>query len=242
MVYTTAGDDRVRESHEELDGITLPKNHSFWDTYYPPLGWNCRCSTFPTTTNRRTPDDQIPHGVIDNVPPMFRTNIAKEGLAFPEGHPYRKNKVKVPKKEIEKENDKKQERKKEKTIREKHLSSMMPLLKKSMIRYVGNDLHIKIGFSKKGNKHIVDDFLSKTSGLSKKDLTKLHSVLKYAEFVKSSKLYKDRTDNIQKFYYFKNKGKNLYYNVAEVARKKKNGKIQLERFLYSITNDIPTKE
>lgn len=94
LVYTTAGDDRVRESHEELDGITLPKNHSFWDTFYPPNGWNCRCTTFPTTTNRRTPDDDIPGGVIDNVPPIFRTNIAKKGLAFPEKHPYFKNKVK----------------------------------------------------------------------------------------------------------------------------------------------------
>lgn len=94
LVYTTAGDDRVRESHEELEGITLPKSHAFWDTFYPPNGWNCRCSTFPTTTRRRTPDDQIPHGVIDNVPPMFRTNVAKEGLVFPEGHPYFSNKVK----------------------------------------------------------------------------------------------------------------------------------------------------
>lgn len=41
--YTTVGDDRVRPEHEELEGITLPKDHPFWEKYWPPNGWNCRC-------------------------------------------------------------------------------------------------------------------------------------------------------------------------------------------------------
>lgn len=41
--YATIGDDRVRPEHEELDGITLPKEDSFWDSYYPPNGYSCRC-------------------------------------------------------------------------------------------------------------------------------------------------------------------------------------------------------
>lgn len=41
LEYRTAGDDRVRESHERLRGITLPKDDAFWSEYYPPNGWRC---------------------------------------------------------------------------------------------------------------------------------------------------------------------------------------------------------
>lgn len=45
--YVTAHDDRVRPSHEALDGVTLPKDHPFWQMFYPPNGWNCRCQAIP---------------------------------------------------------------------------------------------------------------------------------------------------------------------------------------------------
>lgn len=41
--YVTVGDDRVRESHEALEGVTLPKDDEFWLRFWPPNGWNCRC-------------------------------------------------------------------------------------------------------------------------------------------------------------------------------------------------------
>ncbi len=41
LQYRTAGDERVRESHVELNRITLPKDDPFWDKFYPPNGWNC---------------------------------------------------------------------------------------------------------------------------------------------------------------------------------------------------------
>jgi len=41
--YVTVGDDRVRESHIGLDGVTLPKEDSFWRANKPPNGWACRC-------------------------------------------------------------------------------------------------------------------------------------------------------------------------------------------------------
>jgi hypothetical protein len=49
----------------------------------------------PTTSGRITPDDQIPPEAIDGVPPLFRSNLAKDGLAFPKDHPYYKNEVKT---------------------------------------------------------------------------------------------------------------------------------------------------
>jgi SPP1 gp7 family putative phage head morphogenesis protein len=44
LQYVTAGDDRVRPEHEELEGIIEPVDSPFWNQYYPPNGWNCRCS------------------------------------------------------------------------------------------------------------------------------------------------------------------------------------------------------
>ena len=38
LQYRTAGDDKVRPEHAELNGVTLPQSDSFWDTYYPPNG------------------------------------------------------------------------------------------------------------------------------------------------------------------------------------------------------------
>lgn len=43
LQYRTASDDRVREEHRALHGITLPKDDPFWMEYYPPNGWRCRC-------------------------------------------------------------------------------------------------------------------------------------------------------------------------------------------------------
>ena len=41
--YQTVGDDRVRETHAMIQGVTLPKKNKFWDDNYPPNGYNCRC-------------------------------------------------------------------------------------------------------------------------------------------------------------------------------------------------------
>lgn len=41
LQYRTAGDARVRRTHQKLDGITLPIASKFWDKYFPPNGWNC---------------------------------------------------------------------------------------------------------------------------------------------------------------------------------------------------------
>jgi SPP1 gp7 family putative phage head morphogenesis protein len=45
--YTAVMDDRTRDSHAALDGVTLPKEHPLWETIWPPNGWNCRCAVIP---------------------------------------------------------------------------------------------------------------------------------------------------------------------------------------------------
>ncbi|CUV65218.1 hypothetical protein, putative prophage F protein [Sulfurovum sp. enrichment culture clone C5] len=41
--YSAILDFRVRPEHRLLHGIILPKDDPWWDTNYPPNGWNCRC-------------------------------------------------------------------------------------------------------------------------------------------------------------------------------------------------------
>ena len=41
--YLTVGDENVRDSHRELDGLILPADDPFWDTHFPPWEFGCRC-------------------------------------------------------------------------------------------------------------------------------------------------------------------------------------------------------
>lgn len=50
LQYRTAKDDKVRPEHAALDGVTLPMSDSFWETYYPPNGWNCFLPNTPVLT------------------------------------------------------------------------------------------------------------------------------------------------------------------------------------------------
>lgn len=43
LLYRTMRDGKVRPGHARLDGTLLPKEHAFWQMYYPPNGHNCRC-------------------------------------------------------------------------------------------------------------------------------------------------------------------------------------------------------
>lgn len=87
--YSTANDDRVRTSHRSLEGVVRPVNDPFWDTYYPPNGWGCRCDVEQLAFGQATPTESIV--TPDDVPTMFRTNLGKEGLIYPQGHPYYKD-------------------------------------------------------------------------------------------------------------------------------------------------------
>ena len=45
LQYRTAADDRVRDTHQALHVTTLKKSDPFWDMFFPPNGWRCRCTT-----------------------------------------------------------------------------------------------------------------------------------------------------------------------------------------------------
>lgn len=81
--YQTVGDERVRKTHEALDGIILPIDHSFWEDYYPPNGWQCRCDAVPTDSDVTEPPE-----LLEDVPEMFKNNVGITGKVYPKDHPY----------------------------------------------------------------------------------------------------------------------------------------------------------
>ena len=58
LTYDAVLDDRVREDHAALDGITRRKDDPFWDEFLPPIDFNCRCTVVPRTTEQTPPEDR----------------------------------------------------------------------------------------------------------------------------------------------------------------------------------------
>lgn len=74
--YVTVGDDRVREEHEELDGLVRKKDDPIWKTIFPPNGWNCRCQVLAIYEPQR--QTATPKNAKTLVDPAFRFNPGKE--------------------------------------------------------------------------------------------------------------------------------------------------------------------
>lgn len=83
LKYKTAEDERVRESHRGLNNVVKKVDDPFWNTYYPPNGWGCRCEVIQIMQAEETPEFDAP-----DLPPMFKGNVGKDGVIFPDTHPY----------------------------------------------------------------------------------------------------------------------------------------------------------
>ena len=94
LQYRTAGDDRVRPEHASLEGVTLPITDTFWEEFYPPNGWNCRCTVTQVLKSQATP---TPHeqaialgedALKLDKHRFFRHNSGITGKTFPDYNPY----------------------------------------------------------------------------------------------------------------------------------------------------------
>lgn len=72
--YQTAQDDRVRDTHAALDGVILPANDPFWNTHFPPWGFNCRCSVVPLTEADAAEIDAAEAG----RPPEMKSRLSEQ--------------------------------------------------------------------------------------------------------------------------------------------------------------------
>jgi len=86
--YVTVGDTQVRASHQALDGIQRKVDDPFWNGYYPPNGWRCRCTVNQTGQGAQT---DLKKKIMPEMQLMFKTNMAKTGVLFPDGHAYYKD-------------------------------------------------------------------------------------------------------------------------------------------------------
>lgn len=97
LMYSAIMDDRTRPLHRKWHRTVLPVDHPWWNTHFPPCGWNCRCTTVQLTEDelqRRglkvsdMPPNDGPDrdwvrgdGVIESVPPGidpgFAYNVGK---------------------------------------------------------------------------------------------------------------------------------------------------------------------
>lgn len=94
LQYRTAKDDKVRPEHAELDGVTLPPSDPFWTEFYPPNGWNCRCTVVQVRKSKypETPHDEAMErgeGALQrDTKGMFRFNPGIEQKTVPDYNPY----------------------------------------------------------------------------------------------------------------------------------------------------------
>lgn len=90
-------DRRTRKTHLAVDGLIFPHDHPFWDTWYPPNGFACRCVVVSLSARQvkargLTVQTEIPDRVqvVDSETGMesFVTPIPDQGWAANVGKDY----------------------------------------------------------------------------------------------------------------------------------------------------------
>lgn len=277
LQYRTALDGKARDSHAEMEGITLPASDKFWDENYPPNGWNCRCvavevraGKYPMSDSAdafdkgRKSSTQIGKDG-ENKAALFRFNPGKQKKIFPDGHPYTSGNcgelkatwtrlaakigTKAASAHLAKEGDKckakkvveeqanEDAKKNEKTIRDRYLELLEQNKGRNVTKSFGGQSITTKFNNKKGLDHFVNDVMIKTNRISEKELSKIHEFLKESKPLPRVDLYKDRNDGIEKFYYLHDEKRRVIYQIAERPEKRKNGLVNIHRFLYGVVND-----
>lgn len=86
LQFDAVMDGKTTQICSSLDGVILPIEHAFWQTYYPPNHFNCRSTVRQLSKGRITPDDEIEYP--ENMPDLFKVNLGERSLIFPADHPY----------------------------------------------------------------------------------------------------------------------------------------------------------
>lgn len=271
LQYRTQRDDKVRPEHAALDRVTLPPTDSFWEEFYPPNGWNCRCtvvqvrkSKYPETSHdeaMRLGDEALQR----DTKGIFRFNAGKEGKSVPDYNPYTIRRCSTcpiakgskggklaaftPDNEVCRacvifHQCAGNAEKSATAIERKHyMQEMKPLLSRRCSKAIGGGSTIPVGFTTYGNIHLFSDTFGRSRVLAKDDLKNLDRILANATYIGDSALTHPRNDGIERFYYFKAtlRGQEIRLNVAKKVWIQRNGKPQFTYFLYSI-NDILNKK
>lgn len=94
LQYRTANDSKVRPEHAALNGVTLPPSDPFWEEYYPPNGWNCRCTVVQVRKSKypATPHEEAmalgEEALQRDTKGIFHFNPGKQSKTVPDYNPY----------------------------------------------------------------------------------------------------------------------------------------------------------
>lgn len=94
LQYRTMYDKRVRRTHRMLHNITLPIESPFWDKYFPPNGWNCRCTVVQVrkdkypVSNEQEAMNLGSQATAGKYQEMFMFNPGKSMTCFPAYNAY----------------------------------------------------------------------------------------------------------------------------------------------------------
>ena len=94
LQYRTQRDKKVRPEHAALDRVTLPMSDPFWQEYYPPNGWNCRCTVVQVRKSKYpvTPHDEAmalgEEATGKDTKGIFHFNPGIEQKTIPDYNPY----------------------------------------------------------------------------------------------------------------------------------------------------------
>ncbi|WP_337557545.1 phage minor head protein [Phocaeicola plebeius] len=89
LQYRTMYDKRVRRTHRMLHNITLPIESPFWDKYFPPNGWGCRCTVVQVRKEKYPVSDEQEamnlgsQATAGKYQEMFMFNPGKRMTTFP---------------------------------------------------------------------------------------------------------------------------------------------------------------
>lgn len=97
LEYSSVLDSRTRPQHSVLHGLVFPADHPFWDSHYPPNGFNCRCTAvqlseyqvkkeglevqkeLPKSFEYIDPRTGVTQRIVDpQSDPGFRNNVGKD--------------------------------------------------------------------------------------------------------------------------------------------------------------------
>lgn len=266
LQYRTAGDKRVRPEHAALNRVTLPISDSFWETFFPPNGWNCRCTVVQVRKSKYEPtdhDEAMSRGDAatgKDTRGLFRFNPGMQQKAMPDYNPYTIQKCRdcdiakgkfnlakpfIPDNEVcaaceilhKCIADK---AKSQRAIERTHyLHEMERLFDKRIIKETKNGNIIKVRFNKSGNRHLYSDVLSRTKNVELEDLISIDTLLENATYYDEAIKVEGHNNPYEYFYYFiaKINGAKIRINVGKEVTVRKNGKISVKYICYSI-NDI----
>lgn len=266
LQYRTAGDKRVRPEHAALNRVTLPITDSFWETFFPPNGWNCRCTVVQVRKSKYEAtdhDEAMSRGDAatgKDTRGLFRFNPGMQQKAMPDYNPYTiqkcrdcdiaKGKFNLAKPFIL-DNEvcaaceilhkcAADKAKSQRAIERTHyLHEMERLFDKRIIKETKNGNIIKVRFNKSGNRHLYSDVLSRTKNVELEDLISIDTLLENATYYDEAIKVEGHNNPYEYFYYFiaKINGAKIRINVGKEVTVRKNGKISVKYICYSI-NDI----